>query len=274
MVDLHTHLLPKVDDGPATVAGSLAMAGALAEGGVRVVVCTPHVHPHHPTTPQQMQAALSTLSEAAAGAGVDLRILPGGEIALEMLPRLDDEDLRAFSLGGGGRWLLLEMPFRGWPLRIGATLRDLEIRGFGVVLAHPERADAVQRAPDRLRDLVGRGALCQLTASSFTGEHGPAARRCAETLLRGGLAHILASDAHSVGWRPPGLREGLEAAARSLGVWPEALQWMVEEGPRLVVEGRPLSPPRLAPDRTLRAAAPPARPAPPPRRRRSSGGPR
>lgn len=274
VIDLHAHLLPGIDDGPDTLAQSVALARAFREGGVRTVACTPHVHPHYPTTSARMLGALEALRAAVAAAGVDLRILPGGEISLKCLPRLDDETLRAFSLGGGGRWLLLEMPFRGWPLGLPETLRDLEIRGFGAVLAHPERADAVQRAPDRLRDIVGRGALCQLTASSFTGEHGPAARRCAEALLRGGFAHILASDAHAVAWRPPGLEEGLEAAARSLGVWPETLGWMVVDGPRLVAEGKPVNPPKLVPSRTLRAPAAPARPASAPRRRRSSGGPR
>jgi protein-tyrosine phosphatase len=124
-----------------------------------------------------------------------------------------------------------------------------------VVFAHPERAEFVQRAPDRLHELAGRGALFQLDADSLLGEHGPRAAATAATLLRGGLAHLIASDAHSADRRPPRLAEGLAAAERALRVDPGALAWMVEEGPRLVIEGRPVRPPRLAP---VRRPAPPA----------------
>jgi protein-tyrosine phosphatase len=116
-----------------------------------------------------------------------------------------------------------------------------------------------------MRDVVGRGALVQLNAGSLTGDHGRDARRTAETLLAAGWAHFIASDAHSAGpLRPPGLAEGLGAAGAALRVAPDALRWMVEDGPRAVVEGRPVRPPRLTPSRTPRADAGPA-----PRARRS-----
>ena len=173
------------------------------------------------------------------------------------------------SIGGGGRWLLLEMPFQGWPLTLPALLADLEIRGYGAIIAHPERAEAIQRAPDRMRDLVGRGALVQLTAGSFLGEHGPAARRAALMLLAGGVAHFLASDAHSAGpWRPPELEEGLQAAADGIDVHPQTLRWMVEDGPAAVIEGRPVRPPRFTPRRRPKVGVGPA-PAGP--RQRSRG---
>jgi protein-tyrosine phosphatase len=100
---------------------------------------------------------------------------------------------------------------------------------------------------------VGRGALVQLTAASFIGEHGPAARRAALMLLAGGVAHFLASDAHSAGpWRPPELEEGLQAAADGIDTHPQSLRWMVEDGPAAVIEGRPVRPPRLTPRRRPR----------------------
>ena len=156
-------------------------------------------------------------------------------------------------MGGGGRWLLLEMPFQGWPIKLPQILADLEIRGYGVILAHPERAEAVQRAPDRMRDIVGRGALVQLTAQSLLGELGQSAQRAARMLLAGGVAHFIASDAHSAGpWRPPGMEEGLAAAADAIDVHIQALSWMVEDGPAAVLEGGPVRPPRLTPGRRPR----------------------
>ena len=177
MIDLHAHLLPALDDGPGSLAGSVDMARAAHAAGIRTMVCTPHMSDRYPTDPRAVEAGVAVVSEALDLAGVPLRVLQGGEIALSHLARLDEEGLRAASIGGGGRWLLLEMPFQGWPIALPQILADLEIQGYGAILAHPERAESIQRAPDRIRDLVGRGALVQLTAASFLGEHGPAARR-------------------------------------------------------------------------------------------------
>jgi protein-tyrosine phosphatase len=259
MIDLHCHLLPGVDDGPSTTAVSLEMARMAWDSGTRTIVATPHMIGRYPTTPAQVVAGIARLRPELDRAGIPIEVRPGGEIALDFLPRMRDDDLRAATLGGGGRWLLLEMPFRGWPLHLPELLRDLEMRGLGAVIAHPERAEAVQRAPYRMHEIVGLGALVQITTSSLTGENGTLARRTAATLLRDGVAHFIASDAHSSGWRAPVLGEGLEAAARVLRATPDDLAWMVDEGPRLVIQGRPVRPPRLGPTRTPRADAPQAR---------------
>jgi protein-tyrosine phosphatase len=249
VIDLHCHLLPGVDDGPTSLREAVAMARAAVDAGTRTMVCTPHLNDRYPTRPADVHAWVAELQDALTVEGVPLRVLPGAEIGVAALPRLGDEDLALARLGGG-RWLLVEMPFRGWPIGLPQTLADLEIRGHGVILAHPERAESVQRAPDRVRDLVGRGALVQVNGASITGDNGPAAQRAALTLLAGGAAHLIASDAHSAGpWRPPGLEEAVAAAAEALDVHPQTLRWAVEEGPAAVVEGRPVRPPRLAPGR-------------------------
>jgi protein-tyrosine phosphatase len=268
VIDLHCHLLPALDDGPGSLAGSVEMARAAHDAGIHTIVCTPHMMDRYPTDPRRVVEQVGQLRDALDLAGVPVAILQGGEIALPYLSRLDDEELRLASVGGAGRWLMLEMPFQGWPISLPQTLADLELRGYGVILAHPERAESIQRAPDRIRDLVGRGALVQLTAASFLGEHGPAARRAALMLLAGGVAHFLATDAHSAGpWRPPELEEGLHAAAEGIDVHPQTLRWMVEEGPAAVVEGRPVRPPRLTPRRRPRVDVSPAPGGPPQRTR-------
>jgi protein-tyrosine phosphatase len=256
VIDLHAHLLHGLDDGPETLAESVAMAGTAWESGTRTLVCTPHLNRRHPTDPARVHLGVETLAQALRAADVPLEILPGGEIALDHLPAIPDEQLAAASIGGRGDWLLLEMPFRGWPLELPETLRRLELRGLRVLLAHPERCDAVQRSPDRIRELVGLGALVQLTGASFTGDHGAAARRAALTLLAGGTAHVLASDGHSAGpWRPPVLEEGLLAAADGIDVPVGSLRWMVEDVPAAILEGGPVRPPRLSTRRSLRAPA-------------------
>lgn len=269
VIDLHAHLLPGIDDGPAGMRDSLAMARAAVAAGTTTMACTPHLAPKFPTAVPQIVEGVARMRQAVADAGIDLDVRPGGEIALDWLPRLGDADLRAVSLGGGGRWLLLEMPFRGWPLRLPEMLTALEVRGFNALLAHPERAESVQASPDRMRDLVGRGALVQITAASLAGDNGPVPRRTAITLLRSGFAHVISSDAHSASWRPPGLDEGLAAAAAALRVEGEALRWMVDDVPRAIIQGDVVRPPRLNSARTPPAAARPAPSGPPRRTRRS-----
>jgi protein-tyrosine phosphatase len=249
VIDLHSHLLPGLDDGPATLADAVALARAAVADGITTSVCTPHMAEAWPTAPARMREAVDALRARLVEEEIPLELRTGGEITLGWLAGMSDEDLAAASLGGSGRWLLIELRGGGWPLGLADRLGDLEIRGFNVVFAHPERAEFVQRAPDRLHELVGRGALLQLNAESLLGEHGPRAATTAVTLLRGGLAHLIASDAHSADDRPPRLTAGLAAAERELRVDPGALAWMVEEGPSLVIEGRPVRPPRLAPVR-------------------------
>lgn len=252
MIDLHTHLLPELDDGPDTMRDSIQMARAAWDAGTRTMVCTPHMIDHYPTDPARVHEGAARIERELAEAGVPMRVVPGGEIALDYLPRLSDEDLLLASVGGMGRWLLLEMPFRGWPMNLATVMEGLKLRGYGVILAHPERADAVQRHPDRMRDIVGRGALVQVTAGSFLGDHGAAARRTAALLLAGGAAHFIASDAHSAGpWRPPGLAAGVQAAADAIDVNVGELQWMVQDGPAAILEGAAVRPPRVGRARRL-----------------------
>jgi len=244
MIDLHNHLLPGLDDGPADIAGSLEMARAAVAAGITTMACTPHVAAKYPNRASDIQPAVARLREELEAAQIALEIVPGAEISTEVIDRLDDDELRQLSLDGSG-WLLVEAPFAGWPVRLPKLIAELEIRGFRVLIAHPERAEAIQHNPDRLRDLVGRGALAQSNGSSFVGDHGRLVSKTAQLLLQNGLIHVLASDAHSATWRPPGVGEAQKAAARALGVWPAALDWMVEEGPRQILDGGVVRPPRF-----------------------------
>jgi len=244
MIDLHNHLLPGLDDGPADLAGSLEMARAAVAVGITTMACTPHVAGKYPNRAREIRPAVDALRAELAHAEIPLDIVSGAEISTDVIDDLDDVELRLLSLNDSG-WLLVEAPFAGWPQRVPNLIGELEIRGFRVLFAHPERAEAIQHNPDRLRDLVGRGALVQSNASSILGDHGRPVTQTVQSLLRNGLIHILASDAHSATWRPPGVAEALTLAARTLGVWPEDLDWMVDAGPRQILDGGPVRPPRF-----------------------------
>ena len=238
MIDLHTHVLPGLDDGVRTTDEAVALCAAAAADGVAVLAATPHVRHDFPTTPEQMEQALGALR--TVDPPVD--VVSGGELDLAELDRPKSE-LARFGLGGS-RWLLVETPYWGWPLDISDRLFDLRTQGFGVLLAHPERNADVQDRPELLEPLVASGTLIQLTAASIDGRLGAKTARCARTLLDRSLAHVIASDAHA-----PGVRAvGLSAAVASLRDEPLG-RWLTYDVPNSILEGtdvptRPESRPR------------------------------
>jgi protein-tyrosine phosphatase len=233
VIDLHSHVLPGLDDGAADLDEAVAICRAAAADGIEVLAGTPHVRDDYPTTPEQMERALAAV-RAAAGDGV--RLVGGGEIDIAWLER-PREELARFALAGNPKYLLVETPYRGWPLDLPEKLFRLQAVGITAVLAHPERNAEVQQRPELLEPIVAAGTLVQLTAASVDGRTGRRARACASTLLDRELAHLLASDAHAPSVRPI----GMSAAAATLG--DEALaHWLTVEVPGAIVENEPLPP--------------------------------
>lgn len=246
MIDLHAHILPAIDDGPPTIDAALEMARTAVAAGTRAMATTSHLGYHYTVAPADIVRVRTALAERLAAEGIELELLAGGEIAPDRLPALDDDALRAVALGGGP-YLLFECPFTpvaGMELMVA----DLQARGFGVLLAHPERSPSFQRDLGLLSRLVERGAFAQITAGSLAGGFGEHVRRVALTMLQAGLVHVLASDAHDPVKRGPDLR----AAG---GMLDEAQhEWMTAAAPAAIVEGRALPPrPALAKPGGLRA---------------------
>jgi protein-tyrosine phosphatase len=231
MIDLHSHILPGLDDGAPSLEASLEMARSAVADGIEMVAATPHVRAEdYPTRPEEMEARIGELRAAVEEAGIPLRVLSGGEISLDILQQLDDETLRRFGLGGNPRYLLLESPFIGWPIGLEETLFQLRLRGFTVVLAHPERNPEVQEDPSRLERLIETGTLVQVTAAAIDGRFGRHAYSTARRLIDSGLAHLIASDAHA----PSVRRIGLADAARAVDD-PILSRWLTVEVPGAIV---------------------------------------
>jgi protein-tyrosine phosphatase len=207
VIDLHSHVLPGLDDGARNLDEALAICRAAAEDGVTVLAATPHVRDDFPTSPEAMETALAQVQEAA---GELIQVVSGGEVAISELGR-PVEELRGFGLGGS-RWLLVETPYFSWPADFPARIEQLQAAGFRVLLAHPERNPAVQEKPELVAGVVDAGALVQVTAASLDGRIGHDAHDTARRLLRLELVHVLASDAHAAWLRAA----GISAAARAL----------------------------------------------------------
>ena len=241
MIDLHSHVLPGLDDGARSLEEAVAICHAAAADGTDVLAATPHVREDYPTTADEMEEALARVRDAV---GDEIRLVPGGELALDELAR-PAEELRRFALGGSPRYLLVEMPYVGWPLDLGQRLFRLHAEGVTPVLAHPERNADVQARPALLEPLVAAGVLVQLTAASVDGRLDRRSRACGHSLLELGLAHLIASDAHAPTLRAVGLR----SAARAVGD-DDLARWLTFEVPRAILDGGDL-PERPVPRRRV-----------------------
>ena len=233
LVDLHLHLLPGVDDGPADVTEALRHAERLAAAGVHEAVVTPHVgHPRFPVVAAEVPRRTLWLQRALDEAGIPLRVRPGGEIHASAVDRMPRSALDAIAHGPPrARWVLLEAPFAGIGEDFLASVRRLREMGFGTLVAHPERSAT---GHDLLYELVRGGAVLQVNVCSLLGAHGPDARRRAIAMVRGGSAYVLASDGHG-GRRAHTLRAGVEHAVAA-GVSAERAARLTQANPRFLLE--------------------------------------
>lgn len=243
MIDLHIHLLPGIDDGPADAAGTVELARACVADGVRAVAATPHVSEKYPTTPARMRQGLEEAREAIEAAGVPLTVYGGAEVAIDQMSRLSDEDLRGLTLGPTEGFILLETPYAAWPMELESQVGRLATLGIRGILAHPERSAGVQDpgGVDKLELAISRGLYTQVTAGSLAGRFGRTAKNTANELLQRELVHMISSDSHNVDRRPPRMGE----AAADVGD-PELARWLTTDAPLAIVRGERL-PPRPAP---------------------------
>ena len=241
MIDLHSHILPGLDDGTRTVEEAREVARRALADGVTAMAATPHVRGDYPTAAEQMERGVAELRDDFARQQISLEVLHGGELDLERMQHLDAEELGRFSLAQGGRYLLIEFPDYGWPFSLEATAYSLVSRGLTPIFAHPERNSEVQARPEIVAALVDAGGAIQVTAATLDGRLGRAARGAAKQLLELGLVHMIASDAQ------PQIREaGLAAAAATVGD-PGLARYLTLDAPAAVVAGEPLPPaPRSA----------------------------
>jgi len=233
MIDLHSHILPGIDDGPRTWQDAMALCRRIAEEGITTSVATPHlIDGVYDNILSRVAPLVQRLEQHLCTENIPLTVLVGAEVdfsshhvttASRQLPTL-----------GGGSAVLLEMPVAIVPPAILETIFNLRSRRLVPVIAHPERNELLQDQPGMAVRWVEAGALLQIDGDSLLGAWGRRAKRCAETLLLGGLVHAMATDAHSVEKRPPRMRKAVEHATTLVGT--EALK-LVTEGPRLILAG-------------------------------------
>jgi protein-tyrosine phosphatase len=217
VIDLHSHMLPGIDDGAADLSIALEMARMQIDQGVTIVACTPHILPgvYHNEGPQIRQA-VANLQRAIDDAGLKLQLKPGADnhIAPDFAQQLRSG--RLLSLGDT-RYVLVEPPHNLPPARLDDQLFGILVADFVPIITHPERLGWVDDKYDLIKRMADSGVWMQVTAGSLTGRFGNRPKYWAERMMCEGIAHILASDSHNITARPPDLAAGRRAAERLVG---------------------------------------------------------
>jgi len=230
VIDIHSHILPEVDDGPKSWDVAADMCRMSAEDGVEYMVATPHANDRYHYDRDYLTDSLE-----------HLRNLVGGKIRLGLGCdfHFSYDNLRD-ALARPERYtiektnyLLIELSNYGVPPQISDSLMLLRSRDLVPILTHPERNPILQKNMERVLDWVQSGVVVQVTASALTGQWGEVVRKNAEWLLRHQAVHVLASDAHDTKRRVPGLSGARAAAAEIVGN--DVASALVDANPRAIV---------------------------------------
>jgi protein-tyrosine phosphatase len=238
LIDLHCHILPGLDDGPAELAASVEMGRQADADGIELVCATPHIRHDHDVRIGELAAAVENANREYERQGLGVRLRTGGEVAETVARTLSAEELRRVSLGGGGRWVLLEPAPGELSESLIETAAHLSELGFRSLIAHPER-HYHHDAPGLLARLVDAGALVQITGAYVAEEHPGVVIELAER----GLLHVLGSDSHSAQIGRPVRLSDAVARLREIEPLAPHVAWIAETAPEAIVSGRDVRPP-------------------------------
>jgi protein-tyrosine phosphatase len=237
MIDIHLHLLPALDDGPPDVPTALEHARRMARDGVTEAAVTPHVgHPEHPFDPADIAGHTRRFQAQLDRARIPLRLRPGGELHPDWVTGYDASDLDHVAHGPrGARWVMLEVPFRGIDEAFLTGCAHVREHGFGLVIAHPERARGIlDGGLDLLAGELADGAVLQVNACSLLGRQGAEAHAAARKLVGERLAYVIASDGHGHMGRTHTLAAAVPAALAA-GASAVQVRQLTEANPRFLL---------------------------------------
>lgn len=236
MVDLHSHILPGIDDGAKDLQESLQLIRMELSAGVDTIAVTPHYHYEHRTMPEflsQRAKAQVILNNALSLGSAKVTIVTGAEVYLT--PQLLRNRDKARLCYAGTHYMLVEFPMSGYSEWIPEVLYQLELDGITPVIAHVERYPFIRGKPAILYDLVHAGALAQVNAESVI-EPGMTSRTVFH-FIRYNLVHVIATDTHSVKRRPPLLHQAKAMIERKLGG--EYTQYFEVNSQSIIDDGEP-----------------------------------
>lgn len=198
MIDIHSHILPGLDDGASDINETLKMAKAAVQDGVTDIIATPHTYKgYHNYSPVKIIERINNVQELLNKLKIPVRIHPGSEVHLHYNLLNNLKRLDVLTLCNFNKHILLELPDDSIPLYIDHLFNELLKEDYVIIIAHPERNKVFQKRPFSLYSLISNGVFAQVTAGSILGHWGNMVKRTANIFIKYGLVQILASDAHN-----------------------------------------------------------------------------
>lgn len=235
VVDIHSHILPEVDDGPKTWDMCVAMCRTAAADGITHMVATPHANDRYHYDRQYLQGLVAHLQGLI---GDPPKIILGCDFHLSIDNIQDALVNPGRYVIGDTRYLLVEFSNYSVPQQTTDSFLKLGDCGLTPIITHPERNPILRESPQRVAEWAEQGFIIQMTGSALTGFWGERTRRAALWLLERQAVHVLATDAHDTEKRVPILSTAREAAAEICGE--DVAEALVETNPRAIISNQPL----------------------------------
>jgi len=195
MIDIHTHLLPGIDDGPITWDETMAMLKQGVDDGITGAVCTSHVlNRLDAAFEKQLTDKFQELKKRVEKENINVALWLGAEIHIQSDFHLNSP---LATLNNNGKYMLIELPLSEVPENATETIFQLCLDGIVPILAHPERNGIIAQRPNWAYEFAQRGLLLQINAGSVTGYFGKRTKRLVYQFLDQGYVHFVASDCHN-----------------------------------------------------------------------------
>ncbi|WP_335871172.1 tyrosine-protein phosphatase [Bacillus sp. 2205SS5-2] len=216
MIDIHSHILPGIDDGAKELQNSIEMARQAVKEGVKAIIATPHLNSKYHNKKDDILMATQQLNNTLQKEQIQLQVLPGQE------PRIYGEILEDYRSGdiltlNHSNYLFIEFPSNQIPRYARHLLYEIQLEGLTPVIVHPERNTEISEDPNKLYELIQNGALSQVTASSVAGTFGKKTQKLSFQLIEANLTHFIASDAHNITSRGFNIEEAFDVIDKRLG---------------------------------------------------------
>jgi Capsular polysaccharide biosynthesis protein len=210
MIDIHSHVLPGIDDGAKEIDMTLNMLQIAVSNGTHQIVATPHYRTgYYENNYEDVNKIVGEVNNIIRAKDMDIKVILGQEIFL------DNHTVEMYKKGIIGcientQYMLVELPMDVMPKNAIDIIYELKLKGVKPIIAHPERYNYIIEKTSMINDFIEEGCLFQINAGSITGVFGKKVQKTSEILMQQGVCNFIASDAHSTGRRCPGIKEAFE----------------------------------------------------------------
>ncbi|KKI93269.1 tyrosine protein phosphatase [Bacillus sp. SA1-12] len=235
MIDIHSHILPGVDDGAQTVEDAISMAKLAVEEGITKIIATPHhQNGKYINSKEHILEEVIDLNRILQNEKIPLEVLPGQETRIygELLDDLEKGDILTLN---ASNYLFIELPSGHVPRYTEKLLFDVQLKGLTPVIVHPERNSEVIENPEILFNLVKKGSLTQVTAGSISGHFGKKIQKFSMQLIETNQTHFISSDAHNISTRKFRIRESISVVEKEFG---RQAVYYFHENAELLIQGK------------------------------------